>query len=226
MRRCAALPVLFCALLACACGPAAPSPDQEVTFEDERAIDLTGDGQLERVLVAASGPSYGALRVQLDVLTAGDSLLFRERWFSADYFESMPYDERADTTVQRIVRGYLTELLRDTAFAPPVIVAGERQPDGMTPDPEAVRYDIAEFSWRRSAGIPDTVPLPHGAHEQIQSLMISESDVAGLVTELARQPSFSYRVSGELVWTIAWSPQERRFIRMRAAADRATRRTS
>jgi hypothetical protein len=200
------------------CDPrgAGPVAADDVTFEDERLVDLTGDGQIERVAVNASGPAYDSLQIQLDVLTQRDSLLFREVWWSARYLEYRTGPQPADTTVQRIVRGHLTELLRDTAFAPPAIRDGEPQPGGVRPDPAAVRYDIAEHSWRRSAGVPDTVPLPAGAHDEIVELTLPEEEVAAVVGELARQPSFTFFLGGEAAHTIAWSWLERRFIRIRA----------
>jgi hypothetical protein len=209
--------VFLClAAAATACGPSADrAVEDDVTFEDDRLIDLTGDGRAESVSVYASGPGYDELRIDLSVRSARDSLLFRESWSSDAYFEFVARPA-ADTAVQRIVRGHLTELLRDAAFAPPAIVNGQPHDAGVMPDPEAVRYDIAAYSWRRSAGVPDTVPLPHGAFDEIRALMVADEDVAGLVAELARQPSFTFHVGGEAAYSIAWSDQERRFIRIRS----------
>jgi hypothetical protein len=210
--------VLCSVLCLCACDPRAidlPAAD-EVTFTDERRVDMTGDGQPEQMVVHAIGPSYDSLDIRLDVLTDRDTLLFREVWSSRDYFLYEPLAELADTTVQRMVRGYLTELLRDTAFAPPAVVAGVADPAGVVPDPMAVRYDIAEFSWRRSAGLPDTVPLPISAYDEIRALVVSEAEVELLVAELAGRPSFTFFAGGETTYTIAWSERERRFIRIRS----------
>jgi hypothetical protein len=45
---------------------------------------------------------------------------------------------------------------------------------------------------------------------------VPEADVALLVAELAQRPSFTYYAGGEVVYTIAWSDRERRFIRIQA----------
>jgi hypothetical protein len=211
--------IMLCAVLpAGACDPRAVDLPiaEELTFSDERRVDLTGDGQPERIVVHASGPAHDSLHVRLDVLNEQDSVLFREAWSSRDYFLYDPLAELPDTTVQRMVRGYLTELLRDTAFAPPAVAAGNVDPAGMMPDPEAVRYDIAAYSWRRNAGLPDTLPVPIDAHDEIRAFVVADAAVEQLVAELAQRPSFTFYAGGETTYTIAWSDRERRFIRIRS----------
>jgi hypothetical protein len=188
-------------------GTATAEDGNDVVFEDERQVDLLGDAAPERVEVTATGTRYDSLRVRVAIHGQADSLLYVDSWHSDFYFKYDFLEGKADTTVQRIVRGHLAALLRDTAFAPP----GAR-----VPDPEAVRYHIAEYSWRSSAGVPDTVPLPPGAYEQIEQYLVPEADVALLVAELAQRPSFTYYAGGEVVYTIAWSDRERRFIRIQA----------
>lgn len=182
-------------------------------FEDERRVDLLGDSSPERVAVHAIGTRSDSLRVRLAIYSAADSLLYLDAWDSSFYFRYDLIEGKADTTVQRIVRGHLTELLRDGAFAPPPFPDGTAQPTGRMPDPEAVRYHIAEYSWRSSSGVPDTVPLPPEANDAIGQYVVPESDVAVLIVELARRPSFTYYAGGEVTYTVAWSDRERRFIR-------------
>jgi hypothetical protein len=215
---------LLLAALGClaACAPdGAPEPDDNdatgVVFNDERRIDLTGNGVDERVTVHAGGPSYDSLRVRVAVRSAGDSLLYVDGWHSSLYFEHrVGASALPDTARQRIVRGHLTELLRDGAFAPPASIDGRPNPGGIAPDRDAVRWDIAERSWRSGAALNDTLPLPTGAHDAIAELVVSDSDVTALVQELARRPSFTYHAGGEVTYTVAWSDQERRFVRIRS----------
>jgi hypothetical protein len=186
--------ILLVVLAAFACGSREPV-EPEVTFEDERRIDLTGNGLLERVTLDARGPSYDSLHIRLQIRSDADSLLYHDGWSSRRYIEAEVGAPPEDTAVQRLVRGHLTEMLKDAAFAPPAIIAGEVHEPGIMPDRDAVHHDIAEYSWRRS--VPD-------------------ADLAALAGELARQPSFTYYVGGEVTNTIAWSHQERRFIRIRS----------
>lgn len=207
--------LLLVAVLACEPGAPPPAELDDVTFEDERRIDLTGDGRIERVIAEARGPTWDSLHIQLRILGEGDSLLYHDGWSSFRYFDYETGGMPADTVVQRIVRGHLAELLRDTAFGPPAIIAGEPA-GGVAPDADAVRYDIAEYSWRRSAGLPDTVSTPAPAWTEIEELLVPESDVESVVAELARQPTFTYHAGGEVTHTLAWSNGEGRFIRIRS----------
>jgi hypothetical protein len=206
---------LLVVLAAIACEPRVPV-EPDVTFEDERRIDLTGDGLPERVMLDARGPTYDSLHIRLQIRSDADSLLYHDAWSSGRFVENAVGAPPQDTAIQRLVRGHLTEMLKDAAFAPPAIVAGEIHEGGIMPDSEAVRSDIAEYSWRRSAGLPDTVPLPAGARDQIGALLVPDADLTALVGELARQPSFTYAAGHELTNTVAWSHQERRFIRIRS----------
>jgi hypothetical protein len=194
--------------------PPAPADDSPV-FEDERSFDLTGNGLPERITVVAAGPSYDSLRIRLAISTAEDTTLYVDGWDSSYYYEHVVQRPPA-TQLQSEVRGHLTELLRDAAFKPPAIVDGTRNPAGVMPDLEALRWDIAERSWRRSAGLPDTVPLHAQAWDEINQLVVPEADLEQLAAELAKQPSFTYYAGGEVVHTIAWSERERRFIRIRS----------
>jgi hypothetical protein len=207
--------ILLVVLAAFACGSREPV-EPEVTFEDERRIDLTGNGLLERVTLDARGPSYDSLHIRLQIRSDADSLLYHDGWSSRRYIEAEVGAPPEDTAVQRLVRGHLTEMLKDAAFAPPAIIAGEVHEPGIMPDRDAVHHDIAEYSWRRSAGLPDTMPLPAGATDEIAAMLVPDADLAALAGELARQPSFTYYVGGEVTNNIAWSHQERRFIRIRS----------
>ena len=181
----------------------------------EARRDMTGDGQPEHFIVTAEGPRYDSLLVRLEIRSPSDSLLYTASWPSAGYFE---YEDRAqmnDDEAARAVRKHLERLLADTAFGTgPGIGRGI---DGRPADDlDAIRYDLAETRFRRSKHLPMNAPLPSGWWDDVHAVAshIPESRLRPLANELRSRPSFRYYAGGEETYVIAWSPSERRFVRI------------
>ena len=177
----------------------------------DRAIDLTRDGSPERLLVTARGPRYDSLDVRLEIRGAGDSLLYEARWGSELYFFYDPAAGQPDSAIQRKVVQAIDRLLHDSAFVRPR-VAG---PKGVMPvDTSVVRYDLAEYDWRKANGVGPFAELPPAADPGIDGMRIEPARVMRIAGETAAEPSFTFFSGGELTRTLVWSPTERRFVRV------------
>jgi hypothetical protein len=185
----------------------------------ERGYDLTGDGRPERLRVIAAGPRFDSLDVRLEIRSPDDRLLYLAGWSSRRYFHYDPLEGKADTTVERIVRGHIDRILGDSSFITRYAIGpgGER----FAVDSEVVRYDVAEAEVKRRQGIPDTVeaPLSVVIHVADDSSGVRASTEVGartraLVAELRGRPTFTYFAGGELTNSIAWSDREQRFVRV------------
>lgn len=192
---------------------------RDIRLVRRRARDLTGDGRPEQFTVSARGPAFDTLDVRLEIRSDDGQLLHLARWSSYRYFHYDYRDGKADSTVERIVRAHVDRLLADSAFIAVRTGIGENRV--IPPDPEIIRYDLAELRLRSRRATPDTAPSPmvlvtgywraDGAGDTTRA---SRPLVDSLVRELTDRPSFRYFAGGEETYTLAWSDRLRRFVRI------------
>lgn len=187
-----------------------------IDFREDRALDLTGDGRNETVIAAAHGPSWDSLDVSITIEAADGDTLWHEAWPSLLYFKYEPIEEKADSTVARIVRDHVEQLLARERFTmegglPPMLrQAGD--PDAIMRD--ALHYHLAELDWRRQAGLTPAQPTPPDAHSSITVESVPTSRVDAVLEDVRGAPSFMYYAGGEATYVIAWSRTENAFVRI------------
>jgi hypothetical protein len=183
-----------------------------IAIDHERAVDLTGDGRAERVVVRARGTRYDSLQVHTAIVDSTGRELYVHDWISLRYFQYSTPEQRSDTGDQREVERQLARLVSDAAL---------RAVRGVDPrgrlvdvDTNAIRYHLAEtaLAERRdpslAAGQP---PLAETEPARVPTSLVTRT-----AAELKGQPSFTYFAGGEETYTIRWSPSLKRFVRVAA----------
>jgi hypothetical protein len=122
--------------------------------------------------------------------------------------------------VRRTVRARLDALLADAAFEPlPEAAAPRTAVAADAARLDAVRYDVAEHEVRQARAVPLGDPLPADAHDAVEAAArapATTSRATTLARELRDRPTFRYHAGGEARYAMAWSPRERRFVRVYA----------
>ncbi|MDB4883968.1 MAG: hypothetical protein JWL95_2734 [Gemmatimonadetes bacterium] len=190
-----------------------------VAIERSATRDLTGDGVPERLVVTATGTRFDSMPIQLQILDGrAGARLYLARWSSRDYFKYEPAGGQPDSAAarERITRRNVDRILSDSAFIPPRVTLA----DGSTAtvDTGVVRYHLLELDWRRAHGLPDTMPIPREAEEQLgrqdDASGAERARAAAVAAELRGRPTFTYHEGGELTYTIVWSDREHAFVRV------------
>jgi hypothetical protein len=193
--------------------PAVAQPDgAPIGLGGNRAIDLTGDGSSERIVIVAAGPRYDSLAVTLTVETAAGDTLWLDRWNSAMYFRYVQRDDLSAAEVERVVRAEVDSLLHDGNFSARGLPARLR--GGSAAFDETIAYHLAELDWRNGASLEPRDPTPPGAHDRIDARRIAPERVRAVRAELEAGPVFSYYAGGEATYAIGWSPREHAFVRL------------
>lgn len=197
-------------------GPEGWQTADGITYRQERAIDLTGDGRNERVIATASGPVYDSLEVAITIVAERRDTLWHESWPSLLYFKYDPIEGKADTTIARVVRDHVEQLVAQDRFTmdgglPPELRRGG-DPTALMRD--AVRYHLAEQSYRLRADLAPVDPTPPDALSRINADDVPATRVAAVIAEVEAVPSFMYFAGGEATYVIAWSEREAAFIRI------------
>jgi hypothetical protein len=174
---------------------------QEIVYSDHEEIDLTGDGVAESVRVAAIGPAYQDLKVVLVVTDSTGAVLLRDQWNSASYFQYEPLEGKADSTIQRIVRGHFEDVLGGSAFSTKEMV-----------DTEAIEWDLRATQWREEHHWPPFERLPRSAYRDIGVPIEDSSEAVRLADELRGKRSIRYYAGGEAFQTYTWSDSLHRFV--------------
>jgi hypothetical protein len=185
-------------------------------YRRERRVDLTGDGRNETVIAAAAGAAYDSLDVSLTIVGERGDTLWHGTWPSLLYFEYDPVADKADTTVMRIVRDHLEQLVEPEHFTmsgglPPVLRRGGDADAVMR---EAIRYHLAELDYRLRADLTPADATPASAVNRIAVQNVPPARVNVVLAELRTKPSFMYYAGGEATYVIAWSDRENAFVRM------------
>lgn len=173
-----------------------------VALTQERDAELTGDRKPELVRVTARGVRPESLAVTLSVRDPGGATLYRRTWSSGTWLARIDPGVLTAAIADSIVRRRIDDLLGDGAVMKSSPV-----------DARAVAWDVAERGWRESHALADSVPLPAAGRDEVTVLARDTTLVRALVTELRRQPALSW-LAGDRREAVAWSPTERRFVRV------------
>ena len=179
-----------------------------VALTQERDADLTGDRVPELLRVTARGARPESLAVTLAVRDSGGTSLFRRTWSSGTWLARIDPSVLTPAIADSIVRRRVDDLLGDAA----IVKSGST-----SIDPRAVAFDLAERRWREQHGLADSLALPADGQDAVTVAMADTTRdaarVRALVAELRRQPVLTW-LEGDGRRAIAWSPKERRFVRV------------
>jgi hypothetical protein len=187
-----------------------------VDYRRERSVDLTGDESSEMVVVTARGPAWDSLDIALTIVGGQRDTLWHESWPSLLYFKYDTLAGKADSTVRRIVRDHVEQLLASDRFTMqgglPAVLRRSGDPDAIMR--EAIHYHLAELDWRRGAGLSPAAATPPDAYSEISTDSVEQERVDAVLAELRGSPSFMYYAGGEATYAIAWSEREAAFVRV------------
>lgn len=175
-----------------------------VALTQERDADLTGDRRAELLRVTARGTRPESLAVTLTVRDSGGATLYRQQWMSGTWLARLDPSVLTPAIADSLVRRRVDDVLGASAIA---------KPGAATVDPRAVAWDVAERRWRESHALADSLPLPAEGRDGIAVAARDTMRVRPLVAELRRQPTLGW-LMGDARQAIAWSPTERRFVRV------------
>jgi hypothetical protein len=186
-----------------------------VDYRREHAVDLTADGRSETMVVTARGPAYDSLDIALTIQGPDGDTLWHEAWPSLHYFKYDVREGKPDSTVMRIVRDHVVELLASDRFnmqgGLPAVLQRAGDPDAIMR--EAIHYHLAELDWRRNAGLSPAAVTPPAGFSEISTDQVAMDRVDAVLAEVRTRPSFMYYAGGEATYAIAWSDRENAFVR-------------
>lgn len=192
------------------------SEGENIRYLRAHRVDLTGDGSDEAIIASADGASYDSLDVAITIRSAGGDTLWHEAWRSLMYFKYDPIEGKADTTVERIVRRHVEQLVAPDRITTTGGLPAELQRggDAQAAMREAVRYHLAEIDYRLSFDLVPSAPTPPRAFDRISATSIPPERFTVVLNELRSNPSYMYYAGGEATYVIAWSERERAFVRI------------
>lgn len=186
-----------------------------VDYTREHAADLTTDGRAETMIVTARGPAYDSLDIALTIRGADGETLWHDAWLSLLYFKYDVREGKADSTIMRIVRDHVEQLLARDRFnmqgGLPAVLQRAGDPDAIMR--EAIHYHLAELDWRRRVGLSPAAATPPDAYSEISTEQVAMERVDAVLAEVGTRPSFMYYAGGEATYAIAWSDSEDAFVR-------------
>lgn len=200
-----------------ATGAISSASDETAAGTRRRAIDLTGDGVPESLVVTAAGDRSDSLQVRLEIRSKDGERRYADSWSSRAYFSyDADFASVPDSARERRVREQLDRLLSDSAFT--AAGRGTRSDSAQRRGEmrDAIRFDLAERRWRIEHGVPRGVELPIAGHEALNEYArrIPADSVERLVDELWGMPTFRYFAGGEVTYIVAWSDRLGRFVRI------------
>lgn len=197
------------------------STGEELTsFRRDRHFDFTGDGHAEEIKIRARGQRSDALEVTLRIEDPRDSVLYADRWTSDAYLKYTDARTRGDRRVVRAtVQAALEGVVADSALGAAVAERLRRGAQSASNNrAEAVERDVVESIWRQRHGMPrDSAihPRDYDSLEALARLRPDRSRVRRILGEAASTDRyFMYYRGGEETIALAWSPSERRFVRI------------
>ena len=200
-----------------ATGPVAASGD--LLLRNEKYHELDGDDEnAERLVATLSRGSLDSIMVRLEIRTSKDRILYRHEWPAVAYvkYQDPPGAVDDSALVMSATRRELAKIFAPTAFIHGFEAPG---PAGKTePDFDAIRFDIAEHEYRTRNSLKLWEPLPRGAYDAINAIArdIPLARIRTVANDTLQMPAFKYYAGGEENYVIAWSPSERRMVRIAA----------
>lgn len=192
--------------------------EELTSFRRDRHFDFSGDGDPEEIKIRARGGRSDALTVTLRIEDPKDSVLYFDRWNSAEYLGRSNEKTRADRrAVRALVQGALERLVADSNFGAAVAVR-LRATGGSENRHETVQRDVAEAIWRQRRSIPRDSAIVSPGSDSIEALVRVQPDRARVQRLLAEVRTsdrfFLYHRGGREAVALAWSPREHRFVRV------------
>lgn len=197
-------------------GPIAPGGDLRWRNETYRELDGDDENQ-ERLVATVSNAPLESTTVRLEVRTSKDKILYRHEWLAVSYTKYGDPGTAADSVVVlRETQRQLGRIFGDSAF-----IRGSAAPglSGKTDaDLDAIRYDIAEHEYRAAKSLKKWQALPPAAYTELETFarMVAVDRIRKVAAETRDGPAFRYYAGGEETYVIAWSPSERRMVRIAA----------
>lgn len=190
------------------------------SFRRDLHYDFTGDGHPEEIKVRARGERSDRLDVTLRIEDPDDSVMYYDRWSSARYLAQSDVRTRADRRLVRaVVQAELERVLADANVGSAVARALADSGWSGTERAEALQRDVAQAEWRRTHGIHRDSAIAATSLDSLELLGKNRPDrarVRRLLGELSESDRyFRYVRGGADTVVVAWSPSERRFVRLR-----------
>jgi hypothetical protein len=190
------------------------------SFRRDLHYDFTGDGHPEEIKVRARGERSDRLEVTLRIEDPKDSVIYHDHWSSAGYLAQSDARTRADRRLVRaVVQAELERVLADANVGSAVARTLGDSGRAATARSEALQRDLAEAEWRRAHDIPRDSAIATASLDSVALLGKSRPDrarVRRILGELSTSDRYFryYRGAADTV-VVAWSPSERRFVRLR-----------
>ena len=194
--------------------------EELTSFRRDRHFDFTGDGVPEEIKVRASGPRSDGLEVTLRIEDPSDSVIYADSWSSAYYLKYTDARTRADRrAVRALVQSALERLVADSSLGAPVADRLRQSAEGAPENRlQTVRRDVAERIWREKHDMAEDSVIPPEDFDSLEALVRTRPDrarVQRLLSDVdATDRYYMYHRGGEETLAIAWSPREKRFVRI------------
>lgn len=194
--------------------------EELTSFRRDKHYDFTGEGHAEEIKVRARGDRSDALTVTLRIEAPNDSVLYFDSWPSAAYLKYTDQRARVERRVVRAaVQGSLERILADSNFGTPVAQRIAGRYTGLPSNrAETVQRDVAGAIWRQRHGMQSDAAIPPAARDSFEAFVRTQPDrarVRRILGEIgATNRFFMYSRGGEETIVLAWSPSEKRFVRV------------
>ena len=198
-------------------GPEIPVGD--IRWRSEKYRELDGDEENpERLVATASGTPWDSLKVRFEIRTSKDAILYRHEWPADSYLKYADDGAPLDSTrVLAETRKQLNLIFADSQFITGSATASNT--GQLDVDIEAIRHDLAEHQYRTTKKLARWSPISGSdAWADINDIAktIPLTRLNAIAAETRDKPAFRYWAGGEETYVVAWSPTEKRMVRIAA----------
>ncbi len=172
-----------------------------IAYDQQRSIDLTGDGAPEVVRLHGAGAQWNALTVQLEIRSR-DSLLYADTFNTSAYAGGDPDQNPRPSELADWIKQELAKNLADAAFG--------QQPDFKRTNVRA-QYDVARWETAHHAPIPRESDAAFDS--AVRSVGTTPQEYARFERDLLAHPMYKYYVGGLSYIGLSWSSMLGRFVR-------------
>jgi len=178
-----------------------PAGADTLVYDQERSIDLTGDGTPEVVRLHAVGAEWNAMRVQLEI-RARDSVLYADTFDTRGYAGPDADQPPGPDQLANWMKQQLAKNLADASFG--------QQPDLKRTDART-QYDVARWEMAHHAPIPRESEAAFDS--AVASVGTTPEEYARFEQDLLSHPMYKY-YAGRLSYVgVSWSSILQRFVR-------------
>ncbi len=190
----------------------------DLRWRNDAFRELDGDDEnAERLVATVSSGPVDSMVVRLEVRTSKDGLLYSHEWPAISYMKyEVPGSAKDSAAVLAETERQMAKIFRDSSFIAASAAAQYAGKDGV--DLDAIRYDIAEYEYRKTKALKRADPLPPRAHDEISVLSraVPLARIQAVAADTRNMPAFRYYAGGEETYVIAWSTSEGRLVRIAA----------